>query len=160
MSTIKEFERLSGTYFISGEHKSSAGKKAYEVKDPATGVLLGSVAECLPEEVDHVLDAARLAQKTWWKESALHRAEALHEVARNIRASRHQLAEMLTREMGKTYKESADEVDWSVTALDYYAEVGRHDMGDVIGPAVAGQMHFTLKEPLGVVGIILRKSVV
>ncbi len=155
MSTIKEFERLSGTYFILGAHKSSTGKKAYEVNDPATGVLLGSVAECLPEEVDHVLDAARRAQKIWWKESALHRAEALHEVARNIRASRHQLAEMLTREMGKTYKESADEVDWSVTALDYYAEVGRHDMGDVIGPAVAGQMHFTLKEPLGVVGIIL-----
>lgn len=155
MSVLKEFERLSGTYFISGDHKSSGGKNAYEVKDPATGLLLGTVAECLPEEVDQVLDAARLAQKKWWKESALHRAEALHEVARAIKGARHELAEMLTREMGKTYKESADEVDWSVTALDYYAEVGRHDMGSVIGPAVAGQMHFTVKEPLGVVGIIL-----
>ncbi len=155
MSAIKEFERLSGTYFISGSNKSSAGKKFYEVKDPATGELLGKVAECLPEEVDQVFDAARLAQKNWWKESALHRAEVLHEVARTIKGARHELAEMLTREMGKTYKESADEVDWSVTALDYYAEIGRHDLGEVIGPAVAGQMHFTVKEPLGVVGIIL-----
>jgi betaine-aldehyde dehydrogenase len=68
---------------------------------------------------------------------------------------RSELAELLTREMGKPYKESADEVDWSITALDYYAEIGRHDNGHVLGPAVAGQMHYTLKEPMGVVAVIL-----
>ncbi|MDH4160155.1 MAG: aldehyde dehydrogenase family protein, partial [Actinomycetota bacterium] len=66
-----------------------------------------------------------------------------------------ELAEILTREMGKPYKETADEVAWSVTATDYYAEIGRHDVGHMVGPATAGQTHFTLKEPMGVVVIVL-----
>ena len=65
------------------------------------------------------------------------------------------VAEMLTREMGKPFKESADEVSWSASAVDYYAEVARHDNGRVLGPTVDGQFHFTAKEPLGVVVIVL-----
>ncbi|MDH4353707.1 MAG: aldehyde dehydrogenase family protein, partial [Actinomycetota bacterium] len=38
---------------------------------------------------------------------------------------------------------------------DYYAEIGRHDVGHMVGPATAGQTHFTLKEPMGVVVIVL-----
>ena len=76
-------------------------------------------------------------------------------MALTLRGMRAELAELLTREMGKPYKESADEVDWAITSLDYYAEIGRHDIGHVLGPAVAGQMHFTLKEPMGVVAVIL-----
>ena len=34
----------------------------------------------------------------------------------------------MTREMGKPYKESADEVEWSVSAIRYNAEVGRSDV--------------------------------
>jgi betaine-aldehyde dehydrogenase len=65
------------------------------------------------------------------------------------------VAEMLTREMGKPYKESADEVVWSATATDYYAEVSRHEAGRVLGPVVDGQFNFTTKDPLGVVVVIL-----
>jgi betaine-aldehyde dehydrogenase len=150
-----EFDRLSGTYFVSGTHVKSQGPAVFKVTNPANGEELGYVAECTEQEIDSVFDAARVAQKQWWAESALHRAEVLHAVARKIKANRLVLAELLTREMGKTFKESADEVDWSVTALDYYAEVGRHEGGHVVGPAVAGQLHFTLKEPMGTVGIIL-----
>ncbi|MBT6509782.1 MAG: aldehyde dehydrogenase, partial [Rhodospirillaceae bacterium] len=61
----------------------------------------------------------------------------------------------LTREMGKPYKESADEVEWTATAFDYYAEVARHEGGRVVGPIVDGQMHVITKHALGTVGIIL-----
>ena len=79
----------------------------------------------------------------------------LHEVARQVMAARALVAEMLTREMGKPYKESFDEVAWSASAIDYYAEIARHENGKVLGSAVDGQMHFTTKDPLGVVVIIL-----
>jgi betaine-aldehyde dehydrogenase len=62
---------------------------------------------------------------------------------------------MLTREMGKPYKESMYEAAWAATALDYYAEVARHENGRVLGPTVDGQLHFTTKEPVGVAVIIL-----
>lgn len=155
MSAKSEFERLSGTYFVAGKHKKSSGAAAFQVTNPATGENLGFVAECTEQEINDVFDAAKGAQKDWWAQSALHRAEVLHEVARKIKTNRLELAELLTREMGKTFKESADKVDWSVTALDYYAEIGRHEGGHVIGPATAGQFHFTIKQPMGTVGIIL-----
>ncbi len=155
MSATSEFTRLSGTYFVAGSHKPSASDASFPIHDPASEIQLGHVADCLEDEVDEVLDAARAAQKEWWSESALHRAEMLHEVGRAVKELKPILAEMLTREMGKTYKESADEIDWCVTALDYYAEIGRHEMGNVVGPATKGQFHYTIKEPMGVVGIIL-----
>ena len=42
------------------------------------------------------------------------RAELLHEASRAMRQARATVAEMLTREMGKPYKESADEVIWDL----------------------------------------------
>ena len=152
---VSDFEAYNKSYFVAGRLKGSASKESFHVINPATGEHLGDVADCTESEVDEVLDVARAAQNSWKLESGLHRAEMLHATARRVRSMRHELATILTEEMGKPYKESADEVDWCVTALDYYAEVGRHDMGNVIGPAVQGQFHFTVKEPMGVVAIVL-----
>ena len=99
--------------------------------------------------------AANAAQRAWRSVNYHRRAELLHEVARQVMADRPLVAEMLTREMGKPYKESFDEVGWSVSAIDYYAEIARHEAGKVLGPTVDGQFHFTTKDPLGVVVIIL-----
>ncbi len=154
MSVPKQMNRLSRGLYVEGVLKESTGEH-WTVRDPATEEVLGEVADATDQEVDAALAAANGAWPGWWALSALERAERLHRVAQNLRGMRAELAELLTREMGKPYKESADEVDWSITALDYYAEIGRHDTGHVIGPAVAGQMHYTVKEPMGVVAIIL-----
>jgi acyl-CoA reductase-like NAD-dependent aldehyde dehydrogenase len=155
MTMVQELLRLSRTYFIDGVHKHSSSSQTFPAIDPAAGEQIGEVADCTDEEVDEVIAIANRAQRQWWADSALERAERLHEVAANLRRMRPDLAEILTREMGKPYKESADEVDWSATATDYYAEIGRHDLGHVVGPAVAGQTHFSVKEPMGVVVVVL-----
>ena len=155
MDHTTEFQRLSGTYFREGKHRPSDSSEHRPVIDPASGKAIGLFAVVTAEEIDAVVDAANRAQQQWWKVSALHRAEVLHEVARRLRALKPDLAELLTREGGKTLKENRDEIDWSVTNLDYYAELGRHSMGSVLGPSVAGQTHYTLKEPMGTVVVIL-----
>lgn len=155
MSTHKQFSRLSRTLYLDGAIVDSASADTFEVVDPATEQVIGEVADATLEEVQQAIATANQAWRGWWGRSALERAEKLHAVAQRLREMKPELAELLTREMGKTYKESADEVDWSITALDYYAEVGRHDTGHVLGPAVAGQMHYTIKEPWGVVVVVL-----
>lgn len=154
MSATNEFTRLSGTLFVNGASVASAGA-AIDVINPVTGGSLGHIADASADEVDAALARAKEAQGGWWALSALERAEALHEVAHQMRLDRPVVAEMLTMEMGKPYKESADEISWSITAIDYYAEIGRHEAGRVVGPAVAGQLHYIVKEPLGTVVIIL-----
>jgi betaine-aldehyde dehydrogenase len=155
MDHTAELARLSGTYYFAGKYVESQSADRRTVLDPATAQPIGEFPLITTGEVDAMVVAANRAQKEWWAESALHRAEALHEVARKLRALKPEIAELLTRETGKPYKECADEVDWSVSALDYYAELGRHSVGSVLGPSIAGQLHYTLKEPMGTVVVIL-----
>src|ERR1700728_4535163 len=155
MSAKAAFSRLSGSQRIDGQLTRASGGAAIDVIDPATEERVGQVADATADDIARAVAAANTAQRAWRKVNHHRRAELLHEVARRVMADRALVAEMLTREMGKPYKESWDEVGWSASAIDYYAEIARHENGKVLGPAVDGQLHFTSKDPLGVVVIIL-----
>jgi len=155
MTAINELKRLSNKLFINGEFRDSTATEGLDVIDPATEKCVGHMPFTTGAEVDEAIAIANQSQKAWNKTNALTRAELMHQIATRLRESRGILGEMLTREMGKPYKETTDEVDWSATAIDYYAEVARHDYGKVLGPAVDDQFHFTIKEPMGVVVIVL-----
>ena len=155
MDAIGQFKALSGRHRIGGTIRRAAGNGAIPVIDPATEAQVGEVVEATAAEVTEAIAAANAAQRQWNDVNYHRRAELLHEVARRMLASRALVGEMLTREMGKTYKEAVDEATWSASAVDYYAEVARHEAGKVLGNTVDGQFHFTTKDPLGVVVIIL-----
>ena len=146
--------RLSGMFWMDNALKPAMGTTRYAVSDPSTEDVIGHVIEASPSDVDAAIASAGRAQKVWWRKSALERCEIMHEIADRLKEKKAELAELLTREMGKPFKETQDEVNWSISALRYYAELGRNDVGRVMGPAVAGQMHYTLKQPLGVVASI------
>lgn len=154
MTALDELSRLSGKLFMAGEFHASTAE-TLEVIDPATEEVIGRIPDCTEGEVDRVIAAANGAQGVWTAENALTRAERLHEAAQRMREMTPVLAEMMTREMGKPYKETADEVAWSASAIDYYAEVGRAEWGRIVGPATDDQFHFVTKEPMGVVVTIL-----
>jgi len=149
------FNQLSGQHRIAGSLRRAAGTHATDIIDPATEARIGALVDATPGEIAEAIAAANAAQRGWAKVNYHRRAELLHEASRRMLENRPLVAEMLTREMGKPYKESADEVSWSSSATDYYAEVARHENGRVLGPTVDGQFHFTTKDPLGVVVIIL-----
>jgi acyl-CoA reductase-like NAD-dependent aldehyde dehydrogenase len=155
MGAEEAFARLSGHQSIAGRLVQSGSGPAVSVTDPATEERLGQIADATAADIDQAVAAANAAQRVWRNVNHHRRAEMLHEVARRVMAARPLVAEMLTREMGKPYKESFDEVAWSASAIDYYAEIARHENGKVLGSAVDGQFHFTTKDPLGVVVIIL-----
>lgn len=153
---LEHLKRVSGTVYRSGKILQSAASEGLDVVDPATETVIGALAESTSTEIDACIEEASQAQKHWWKNlSAIDRAHDIHEVADEIRALKPRLAEALTREMGKPFKESLDEVDWCIHSLRYSAEIGRSDMGRVMGPAVAGQMHYTIKQPIGTVALIM-----
>lgn len=153
---VEDLKRVSNAVFRGGEIRGSDGSDSHDVIDPATENVIGSLAESPASEIDACIAEANAAQRHWWRNmSAVDRAHALHEVTDEIVRLKPRIAEALTREMGKPYKESVDEVDWCVHSLRYSAEIGRSDMGRVVGPAVAGQMHYTLKQPLGTIALIM-----
>ena len=155
MDAIAAFNKLQGHHLIDGRLVAGEGTTSTAVIDPATEARLGQILDATPAEIDLAVEVANAAHRRWRKTNYHKRSELLHEAAAQMRATRALVGEMLTREMGKPFKESVDEVIWSSTATDYYAEVGRHEAGRVLGPVVDGQFNFTTKDPLGVVVIIL-----
>jgi acyl-CoA reductase-like NAD-dependent aldehyde dehydrogenase len=155
MDALARFRALSGHHLIGGALRRGAGTTRHAVIDPATEEQVGEVADATPQEIAEAIAIARQAQRSWAKINFHRRADLLHEAAQRMIEGRPLVAEMLTREMGKPYKESFDEATWSTTATHYYAEVARHEAGKVLGSPIDGQFHFTTKEPLGVVVIIL-----
>ena len=121
MSVLKEFDQKSHVILLDGEFRRSEATESRDVIDPASGDRIAEIAETTAAEVDAAVEAGHVAQKKWWRMSALERAEIMHEIANELLTMKPILAEALTREMGKPYKESADEVDWSVSAIRYYA---------------------------------------
>jgi len=148
--TQKRMQELSTCHYIAGKYQLGAGPR-HPIIDPATEQSIGEYSDATEAEVELAVAAARQAQKHWWALSALDRASALHKVANFLENMAPALGECLTREMGKPYRESHWEAGASATALRYYAELARHDQGRVAGPAVAGQLQMTIKEPLGTV---------
>jgi acyl-CoA reductase-like NAD-dependent aldehyde dehydrogenase len=139
---------------VGGEAVAGDGP-VLEVENPFTQEAIASVGTPSPEQLDAAVGAARSAAPGWAATPAIERGEMLHEVARRLRERQAELAEVMTREGGKPLVENSDEVEWTVSAFDYYAEMGRNFAGRVIPSIESTQLSMVVKEPMGVVGAIV-----
>lgn len=155
MNAIETFAALSGKLFVGGAYRRSEASDHLDVIEPATEDRIGQIADATDAEVDEAMDVALGAGRAWNAIDMRSRAVVMHEIAAVMRRDKALYAEYLTREEGKPFKEALDEVSWCATAMDYYAEIARHEAGRIAGTTVPGQFHFAVKEPLGTVVIIL-----
>jgi betaine-aldehyde dehydrogenase len=125
------------------------------VLNPATEKVIGEIPDQRAEEVHKAVSRAKKAYEVWRKTPAHERAELLHEVARRIKERADELATILTREGGKPLRENKDEMGWSASCFDYYAELARNARGRVIPSTESSQLNLVVKEPYGVVGAIV-----
>ena len=143
------FDPNRPVYFSGTWHPASGPKR--EVIDPATLEVVGRIAETTAEEREAVLDAARGAQRGWARLDAKSRAAVLHRVANRIEATdMRRCAELMSREVGKTYPDAIGELANCAGVFRYFAEMARDEAGKVAGSTQAGSFQFARYEPLGV----------
>ena len=141
---------------IAGEHVTAASGQWIDSEDPATEQVIGRVPAGGAPEVERAVAAARAAADGWRRTAANDRAELLHEAVTRSLAINDELVELLTREQGKARPENAEEAEWALTSLRYYAELARNGLGRVVPSAEPdNQLNLVLKEPYGVVGAIV-----
>jgi acyl-CoA reductase-like NAD-dependent aldehyde dehydrogenase len=140
---------------IGGQWEAARSRVRREIRNPATGELVGLAADCGAEDVDRAVRAARAAQVAWGRLPGLEKAIALRRVGEAIRHMGKDLATLMTRETGKPLIESMDCIEWVAACFEYYAEVGRSSRGNSIPPVAPHQLNFTIKEPYGVVAAIV-----
>jgi len=143
------------SHFINNAFAVGHASKEIAIHNPATEEVIDSVPLGTAEDVNDAVVAASKAFDEWKRIPAVQRAEMLHEVSRRIREHAEDLTRLLTMEEGKPYVENEEEMLWTYSTFDYYAELGRHSRGRVIPSPEPGQLSFVLKEPYGVVGCIV-----
>ena len=132
--------------WIGGRACEAASKKTREVCDPASGAVLETVPEGGREKVEAAVAAAAGAFPAWAALPANDRATLLHEVATRMRDHQATLIELLTREQGKPVSENEEEIEWSANTFDCYAELGRHEVGQVLPPGGIGHTSCVLTQ--------------
>ncbi|MFN3705643.1 MAG: aldehyde dehydrogenase family protein [Thermoflexales bacterium] len=142
-------------HYIKGQFTSGHSAETIPVEDPATREVLAHVPKGTAADVNIAVEAAKAAFERWKRISASEKAEMLHEASRKMRAHAEAIVTLLTREQGKPKPENEEEVVWTYTTFDYYAELGRHLRGRVIPSTEDGVLNFVIKEPYGVCGCIV-----
>jgi succinate-semialdehyde dehydrogenase / glutarate-semialdehyde dehydrogenase len=140
--------------YIDGRWRASAAGKRLEIKDPATGELVGSTAIADGADIDAAVAAAARAFPDW---AALHpdeRARILKRAADLIEDREAGIAELLTREQGKPIPDSLKEIRFGVEVIRYYAEEGRRVGGSMRASSRLDIRSLVVSSPIGVVGAI------
>ena len=139
---------------IGGEQVEGTGS-AVDVVNPATEAVIASVRSATDADVEAAVKAARSSFRAWKNTPAPERGEKLHALSDWIGEHTESLAETLTREGGKPLVENRDEMGWSSSCLDFYAEMGRIERGRIVPSGEAGQLNLVVKEPYGAVAAIV-----
>ena len=124
-----------------------------KVIEPATEAILEEIPRAGAEELDAAVARAREAFRSWRALSPADRSSLLHELADALAAEREQLAVLEARNAGKPIGDARGEMEMVVATFRYYAGAPERLLGDTI--PVAGGQAFTVREPLGVVGLIV-----
>jgi betaine-aldehyde dehydrogenase len=124
-----------------------------KVIEPATEAVLQELPRAGIEQVDAAVERARAAFPGWRAMAPADRASRLYALADALAAGRDELAVLEARNAGKPIADARGEMDMVAATFRYYAGAPERLLGDTI--PVAGGQAFTLREPLGVVGLIV-----
>ncbi len=148
---------MTETYqnFIGGKWTAAAAGETYADINPAdTTETVGVFPSSGPEDARAAVAAAAAARAEWKALGAPRRGEILSRAARIIERDAESIAEGLTREEGKTLTEARGETARAVQIFDYFAGEGRRLTGETTPSEFPRTMLYTVREPLGVVGLI------
>ena len=102
----------------------------YKVTNPATGEVEKEFATATDQELAGVLERTQVAYGAWRRTSREERAKILLAVSELYKERVAHLASIITREMGKPTREAVDEVEFSASIYEYYANEGPKLLAD------------------------------
>lgn len=137
---------------INGVVRPASDGSSQSNLEPATGAALSEVAISGPEDVGAACQAASAAQRTWAVMESGERRKRLLAWAQAIRDEQEQLAVIEARDSGIPLRTMRAGIAKGADYVDYYA--GIELKGETI-PASSANLHYTILQPFGVVGIIL-----
>jgi succinate-semialdehyde dehydrogenase/glutarate-semialdehyde dehydrogenase len=140
--------------YVNGKWVGAASGDTFEVTDPATGKVIGTMPEMDGSDTNAAIKAASDALVSFRRTTARERANILRKWYDLMMANSEDLARLITWENGKPYNDSKGEVTYAASFYNWFSEEAPRLYGDTIPATVAGNRVFTIREPVGVCGLI------
>ncbi len=141
--------------FIDEKWVDAANGTTFEDINPANRTdVLGTFPRSDHRDVDRAVEAARADFPMWRRTPAPRRAEILFRAAEFLLRRKEDLAQLMTREMGKVLRESQAEVQVAIEQLYFIAGEGRRQYGETTPSELPDNFAMTVRVPLGVVAAI------
>ncbi|EMC94401.1 hypothetical protein BAUCODRAFT_73540 [Baudoinia panamericana UAMH 10762] len=145
---------LKNETYINGKWVGAKSGKTFEVFDPASGKLIGTMPEMNKEDTEEAIKAAAAALPGFRKLTARERSRMLRKWYQLMMDNADDLARLITWENGKPMADAKGEVSYAAGFFEWFAEEAPRAYGDTIAATVPGNRVFTIKEPVGVCGLI------
>ncbi|MBN9428616.1 MAG: aldehyde dehydrogenase family protein [Burkholderiales bacterium] len=142
-------------FLIGDQWRRGTAGRTFESINPADGSVAAVVAESSQQDVDDAVAAAQaaLADPTWANLYPHQRARLLRRLGDLVDANGEKLAQLQSRDNGKTIAESRAQVGWAGDVFRYYAGVCETFESAVI-PSRGNYLLTSTYEPMGVVAAI------
>lgn len=153
IANLKDGSLFIQEAFIDGQWV--AKDKKFDVHEPSTNTVLGQVANCELEDFKKAIESANIAQPKYFESTTgTSRGALLRKWYDLILANQDDLAVILSLENGKTLPEAKGEVLYAAAFIAWFAEEATRSYGVTIPSSTPHTTLMTIREPVGVCGII------
>lgn len=143
-----------GQLLIGEQWQEAASGARFDVLDPASEAIVGSVPDGAECDVQAAIGAATAALADWRATTAIERGRLLRRAADLVRERSSSIAAIMTAEQGKPLAEAAGEVEYAAGFLEWFAGEAERVYGQVVPAARPGKRILVFRQPVGVAAAI------
>jgi len=141
-------------HWINGTESPGTSTRTSPVFNPATGRVTKNVRLASTADVDTAVAAASAAYPLWRDTSQAKRQTVMFNFRELLNARKGELADILTAEHGKVTSDALGEIARGIEVVEFALGMPHLSKGDFSENVSTGVDVYTLRQPLGVVGII------
>jgi aldehyde dehydrogenase (NAD+) len=141
--------------YIAGTWRQAASGRTFRSLNPADNTdELGTFPASDAADVAAAVEAAAASYPAWRRTPVPRRADYVLRVGLILEQRKEELARLMTREMGKTLRESRADVQEGIDFCFYMAGEGRRFFGNTMPAELPNKFSMTVRHPVGVAGLI------
>ena len=140
---------------INGAETTAVSGATFGNLSPHSGKELCRVARSSEKDVKTAIQAARNAQAAWAEVTPVQRGDILHDITLAMRKNREEIATIVAAETGMSFSAALGETGGAIAQGEFTAGEGRRFYGRTTTSAVANKYAMTVRQPLGVAGLII-----
>src|SRR5687767_9818805 len=141
--------------FIAGKWREPDGGQYFENHNPADrDDLIGMFPKSTAKDVDDAVKSAQKGFEAWRSTPAPARGDVLRAVGDIMAKRKDEIADLMTREMGKPLQETRGDVQEGIDTAYYAASEGRRLFGHTVPSELKNKWAMSYRRPIGIAGLI------